>query len=63
MSKEQTKPAVEATPLPAETGNREATSVIGFDDLAHGQKEVLIEHLGQVYRLRATRNGGLILNK
>jgi hemin uptake protein HemP len=36
---------------------------VAFDDLAHGSKEVLIEHRGQVYRLRATRNGGLILNK
>ena len=34
-----------------------------FDDLADGQSELIIEHHGQKYRLRATRNGRLILNK
>lgn len=28
-----------------------------------GQREVLINHAGQVYRLRHTRNGKLILTK
>lgn len=28
-----------------------------------GANEVVITHRGQIYRLRATRNGGLILNK
>jgi hemin uptake protein HemP len=36
---------------------------LSFDDLAGGKKEVQIEYRGQIYRLRATRNGGLILNK
>lgn len=36
---------------------------VSFDDLAAGAKEVLIDHAGQVYRLRVTRNRKLILNK
>ncbi|MBR9801939.1 hemin uptake protein HemP [bacterium] len=38
-------------------------SPIRFRDLAQGVTEVLVEHEGQVYRLRLTRNGKLILNK
>lgn len=34
-----------------------------FDALCEGSKEIIIEFLGQQYRLRATRNGKLILNK
>ena len=36
---------------------------VTFDELASGCGEVLILHHGQQYRLRVTRNGGLILNK
>ncbi|MCA8983076.1 MAG: hemin uptake protein HemP [Planctomycetaceae bacterium] len=36
---------------------------ITFQQLAAGASEVLVEHDGQVYRLRLTRNGKLILNK
>ncbi len=36
---------------------------ISFLDLARGRTEVQIEHRGQIYRLRVTRNGKLILNK
>lgn len=32
-------------------------------NLFGGAPEVRIEHLGQIYRLRCTRNGKLILNK
>lgn len=32
-------------------------------DLLHGEKEVLIEHGSEIYRLRLTRNGKLILQK
>jgi hemin uptake protein HemP len=32
-------------------------------DLLQGQKELLIEHAGEVYRLRLTRNDKLILQK
>ena len=34
-----------------------------FNEIAGGTAEVIIEHEGQRYRLRATRNGRLLLNK
>ncbi|MCR9116927.1 MAG: hemin uptake protein HemP [bacterium] len=34
-----------------------------FEKFANGRSEIQIEYLGQIYRLRATRNGKLILNK
>ena len=37
--------------------------VVTFESMASGQREVVIEYRGQQYRLRATRNGKLILNK
>jgi len=37
--------------------------VIKSDQLLQGRSEVLIDHLGQIYRLRATRNGKLLLIK
>jgi hemin uptake protein HemP len=36
---------------------------IDSESLLKGGREVLIRHQGQVYRLRLTRNGKLILNK
>ncbi len=36
---------------------------VSFSQLAKGKREVLLEHEGQLYRLRLTRNGKLILNK
>lgn len=40
-----------------------ASSVIRSEALLGGQKEILIEHAGEMYRLRLTRNGKLILQK
>ena len=37
--------------------------LVVFNDIAGGTAEVIIEHEGQRYRLRATRNGRLLLNK
>lgn len=37
--------------------------VIGWDSLAKGRKILLIGFEGQVYQLRVTRNGKLILTK
>lgn len=37
--------------------------VISSGELLCGEKEVLIEHAGSVYRLRLTRSGKLILHK
>jgi len=36
---------------------------IRFDELKQDSHEVLIEYRGQVYRLIATKNGRLVLNK
>ena len=37
--------------------------LLDFEQLARGGKEVLIDFHSQIYRLRVTRNGKLILNK
>ncbi|MCA9145537.1 MAG: hemin uptake protein HemP [Planctomycetales bacterium] len=37
--------------------------VLNSQDLLQGAKEVLISHHGEIYRLRETRNGKLILGK
>ena len=39
------------------------TPIIDSVQLFAGRKEVVIRHGGQVYRLRVTKNGKLILNK
>jgi hemin uptake protein HemP len=44
-------------------GSGSAITAIRFEELAQGASEVLIGYRGQQYRLRTTRNGGLILNK
>lgn len=36
---------------------------VTFEDLADGQRLVLIHYRGQEYRLTATKSGKLILNK
>ncbi len=38
-------------------------SVVDSRDLLRGKQELQISHEGEVYRLRITRNGRLILNK
>jgi hemin uptake protein HemP len=37
--------------------------VVRSDDLLKGRREILIAHCEEVYRLRLTRNGKLILTK
>lgn len=37
--------------------------VFRSEELLRGQKEVQIEHQGEIYRLRLTRNGRLVLYK
>ena len=37
--------------------------ILDTKDLLQGAKEVLILHHGEIYRLRETRNGKLILGK
>lgn len=36
---------------------------VQFHEIANGKNEVTIEHDGQTYRLRVTKNGKLLLNK
>ncbi|MEX0724890.1 MAG: hemin uptake protein HemP [Planctomycetaceae bacterium] len=36
---------------------------IRFEEISGGHSEVQVEFRGQVYRLRVTKNGKLILNK
>lgn len=55
-------------PSPQTSGDARPESAVNvpvyqFEQLSAGSSEVLIEHRGQRYRLRVTRNGGLILNK
>ncbi|MBI3861242.1 MAG: hemin uptake protein HemP [Planctomycetia bacterium] len=40
-----------------------APPTVRSDDLLRGGREILIEHAREVYRLRITRNGKLILTK
>lgn len=53
-------------PQPADPGSvpaPEGTVSISSRQLLQGAREVLIEHEGETYRLRLTRNGKLILHK
>lgn len=58
MNAEDSETASSEKPQPANEPQR-----ISFEALSLGAKEVIIQHHGEEYRLRATRNGGLILNK
>ncbi len=44
-------------------GSGRRQSVVDSRDLLRGKQELQISHEGEVYRLRITRNGRLILNK
>lgn len=50
-------------PSPAPQPEGEAPRTISSTDLFRGDRELLIEHEGEVYRLRVTRNCRLILQK
>jgi len=50
-----------ATP-PTETTTPDTNS-ISSQQLFQGRQEICIEHTGQIYRLRITRQGKLILTK
>jgi hemin uptake protein HemP len=58
-------PLAEGTSCPVESRSESAAPprTIGSEELLQGQREVLILHAGETYRLRLTRNGKLILNK
>jgi len=50
-------------PALATASSTEAARTISSQELMQGHRELLIEHAGETYRLRVTRNGKLILNK
>ncbi len=68
---EQAKTASNASPdsiVPPDTGDVtlrdcDLQRIVLFSEIAGGTTEVIIEHEGQRYRLLATRNGRLLLNK
>ncbi|MFN0197121.1 MAG: hemin uptake protein HemP [Planctomycetaceae bacterium] len=41
----------------------QAPRVIRFEEVSGGLPEIQLEFRGQIYRLRVTKNGKLILNK
>lgn len=51
-------------PLATEPGQRGCPpEILQADLLFHGRQEILIDHKGETYRLRITKNGKLILTK
>ena len=48
---------------PTESPEQPHVQVVDFLSLSKGAKELTIEYSGQFYRLRATKNGKLLLNK
>lgn len=48
---------------PTEPAPVRQESCIPSSDLLKGRREVLIQHGGETYRLRVTKNGKLILHK
>ncbi len=49
-------------PQPARPDNAPAQTLTSAE-LMQGRREIVIEHLGERYRLQQTRNGKLILTK
>lgn len=56
------EPGEDAREPPAEAPRR-PTRTVSSDELLAGNREVEIVHAGEVYRLRLTRAGKLILHK
>lgn len=57
-------PPSQATPLAQAKGQAGLeTPRVTSDELLAGQKEIIIEHGGEEYRLRKTKQGKLILTK
>ena len=57
------QPAERKTSDRADVCHSRSVPVLDFDKYAEGGPEILVEFRNQRYRLRVTRNGGLILNK
>jgi len=59
----QACPGVDSTRTPPTDRRENSPTVVDFEDLARGAKELLIAYQGTHYRLRLTRNHKLILTK
>jgi len=51
------------SPSPSASPEPSNVPTISAQDLLQGHKEILIDHQGEVYRLRVTSRGRLILQK
>jgi hemin uptake protein HemP len=56
------QPPKPVAPEPADS-RHESPGTVNSRDLLQGGRELLIDHAGEIYRLRLTRNGKLILHK
>jgi len=63
MTNPTSSPTSEPATLPETSVDEPALRTIPSETLLQGQHEVLITHGSEVYRLRLTRNGKLILQK
>jgi hemin uptake protein HemP len=59
---EQEKPLSPAAPTPA-AASEELPKTVSTQELFEGEREICIEHDGELYRLRITRRNKLILQK
>lgn len=50
-------------PSPGSAETRDTTPWVRSEDLLQGGRRLMIEHGGETYHLRITRNEGLVLNK
>ncbi len=57
------KPGTGSSPGAESTLQKTLPKIIGFETLARCGDEIWIENNGQIYRLRKTRQGKLILTK
>lgn len=49
--------------LPEQRRDGDGKRLIRSEDLFNGQSEIRIDHHGEIYRMRITKAGKLILNK
>lgn len=63
MAPESTPPDPREASLASPRASLPLAAAVPFSRLAEGARELLIEHNGQIYRLRVTRNDKLILSK
>lgn len=64
MRTDMSAPPIASPSLPVEPESRTcAPGAIRTDRLFQGRQEILIDHQGETYRLRITKNGKLILTK